>query len=90
MSNLQAFAACGQAFQGAKMMVERPILLHQDDNVLDISNAARVIVCWDLDGLGDIRLQRPGRRAHSEQLQKFTPIGILHDDNSLRGPHEPG
>ena len=44
--------------KGAEVMVERAILLHQDDDVLHISNRSGAVVCRNLERLGDVRLQR--------------------------------
>src|SRR5262249_6542438 len=68
--------------KGAEMMVERAVLLHQDHNVLDISDRACAVVCRNRERLGDVRLQgRQGGR--TRQPQECTPIdfftGLAHE-----------
>jgi hypothetical protein len=62
----------------AEMMVERAVFLHQDDDVLDILNAACSLVCRNRERLSNVCLQgRQGRyRARAHQLQECTPIDM--------------
>ena len=41
-----------------EMMVERAVLLHQDDNVFHIANRSGAVVCRDCQRLGDVRVER--------------------------------
>ncbi len=44
-------------FQGAEMMVEGTVLLHQHDDVFDIADTSRAIVRCNAECSGDIRIQ---------------------------------
>src|SRR5262249_20860743 len=62
------------------MMIERAVLLHQDDDVLDIANRSGAVVCLDGCRLGDGCFERTHRQGgHSRQLQEHTAIYLAHD-----------
>jgi len=65
-------------------MVERPILLHEDNDMLDVMDAARPVVRRYLERLCDAGIQGASHGTHAEQLQEFTPIGILHGNSVIR------
>jgi len=65
--------------KGAEMMVEGAVLLHQDDDVFNITNRACAVACRDFERLGDVRLQRTHDRGHAHQLQEITPVGMAHE-----------
>jgi hypothetical protein len=71
-------AETAHAAQHSEVVVERTVLLHQDDHVLDVGDAARPVVGGDGQGLGDVRRQRGGHHGHAQQLEERTAIG-LHD-----------
>jgi hypothetical protein len=56
--------------KGAEMMVERAVLLRQDDDVLNIANRSCAVVCRNLERLGDVRFQRTRYGGHAHQLQE--------------------
>src|SRR5215469_7906329 len=64
--------------KGAEMMVERAVLLHQNNDMLHILNRACGVVRGNRERLGDVRLQRAhgGRSPH--QLKEHTPIDLAH------------
>jgi len=62
--------------KGAELMVERAVLLHQDNDVLNITNRACAVMCRNRERLGDIRVQRASDGGHAHQLQEFTTVGI--------------
>jgi len=63
--------------KGAEVMVERPVLLHQDDDMLNILNRARTVGRGNRKSLGEVHLQRAHRCAH--ELSKLTPICTAHE-----------
>src|SRR5215831_6093286 len=81
------------AAKRAEMMVERPVLLHQDDDMLDIADRARAVIGRNCERLCDVRPERThgGGRAH--QLKKFAPIDmahvVLHVSSQWRGSETP-
>src|SRR5262245_41348442 len=63
-----------------EMMVEGAVLLHQDDDVLNIANRSGGVVCLYGRRLGDVRFERTRRDSgHARQLQEFTTIHLAHD-----------
>src|SRR5262249_36537664 len=63
-----------------EMMVERAVLLHQDDDVLNVANRSGGVVGLDSRRLGDACVERTRRDGgHTRQLQKFTAIHLAHD-----------
>src|SRR5215831_14206830 len=63
----------------AEMMIERSVLLHQDDDMLDIADRARAVIGRNCERLCDVHPERThcgGRAAH--QLKKFAPIDLAH------------
>src|SRR5262249_503398 len=76
-------ARIGIAADAAKrpeMMVERAVLLHQDDDVLNIANRSGSVVGLDSRRLGDVRFERTRRDGgQARQLQEFTAIHVAHD-----------
>src|SRR5262245_26273955 len=63
-----------------EMMVERAVLLHQDDDVLNVANRSGGVVCLDSRRLGDVCFERTRRDGgHTRQLQEFTAIHLAHD-----------
>jgi hypothetical protein len=71
------------------MMVERAVLLHQDDDVLDIANRSRLVVCRNFERLGDVRLQRTRDGGHAHQLEELTAISVAHEVLLVLGLHGP-
>jgi hypothetical protein len=63
---------------GAEMMIERPVLLHEDDDVLNVADATCAVVRGYFESLRNARLERAGYGTHAEHLQKFAAISILH------------
>ena len=75
-------ARIGETADTAKrpeMMVERAVLLHQDDNVFHIANRSGAVVCRDCQRLGDVRVERTRDGGHARQLQEFTAVDMAHD-----------
>src|SRR3569833_2222418 len=66
------------AFDRTEMMVERPVFLHEDNDVLNVPDTTRAIVRRYFERLGNARPERARHGAHAKQLQKFAAIGILH------------
>src|SRR5262245_20330091 len=63
-----------------EMMVERAVLLHQDDDVLNIANRSGPVVCLDGRRLGYVRCERTRRDGgHARQLQEFTAFHLAHE-----------
>jgi len=60
-------------------MIERPVFLHEDDDVLNVADAPRAVVRGYFESLRNARLERAGYGTHAEHLQKFATVGILHD-----------
>src|SRR5262252_1769173 len=68
-----------------EMMVERAVLLHQDDDVLNIANRSGAVVCLDGRRLGYVRCERTRREGgHARQLQEFTAFHLAHDVSFFR------
>ncbi len=62
----------------SEVFIEGVILLHQNDDVLNVANRARAVVRWNSECLGNVRAQRARHGPHAHQLQELTTIGILH------------
>ena len=67
------------AAKGSEMMVEWAVLLHQNDDVLNIANGSCAVVCGDLECPGDVRFQRTHNGGHAQQLHEFAPVGMAHE-----------
>ena len=65
------------AAQGTEYLVERVVLLHQDDDVLDVLDGAGLEVRRNGQRLGDGRVEDGGGRAQAHELQKFTTVRQL-------------
>src|SRR5262245_61397194 len=66
----------------SEMVVERAVLLHQDDDVLNIANRSGGVVGLDSRRLGDVRFERTRRDGgHARQLQECTAIHLAHDSS---------
>src|SRR5215510_5939234 len=76
-------ARIGKAADTAKrpeVMVERAVLLHQDDDVLNIANRSGAVVCLDGRRLDYVRFERTRRDGgHACELQELPAIHLAHD-----------
>ncbi|MPM90379.1 hypothetical protein SDC9_137500 [bioreactor metagenome] len=71
--------------QGREIVVERPVLLHQDDDVLDILDGAGAVGRGDGGGAGDAFLQYGGGDARSRDLEEAATIEVDHGAPSVEG-----
>ena len=60
------------------MVVERAVLLHQDNDMLHIFNGAGNVVSRNGLRFGDVGLQRAHGGGSADQLQEHTPIDLAH------------
>src|SRR5262249_16950987 len=64
------------AAQGAEVMVERTVLLHQDHDMLDVVDCPRAVVGRDRERLRDGRAEGACYSAPAQHLQELTAIDI--------------
>ena len=78
-ASLRAFASsveAADALQGTEIMIERPVLLHQDDDVVDIGQLS---ACAKRGGLGRNDRSERGQRGRGRgALQETTPRDVDH------------
>src|SRR4029453_5035249 len=71
------------AAQGAEVMVERPVLLHEEHDVLDILDRALAIVGGDSQRSIDALRERGGQSGAAQELQERATTECHHDSHSL-------
>src|SRR5258707_2546810 len=60
--------------QCSEVMIKRAILLHHDDDMFDIGDRARAVVCWKRQGSANACWECGGQRGCAEELKKGTAI----------------
>jgi hypothetical protein len=66
------------AVEGAEVVVERSVLLHQDDDVLDVLDVAGPAMCRDRGGLIDAVRHGGERGRRSRELQEPPAVDVWH------------
>jgi len=61
-------AEAADAAERAEVVIEGAILLHHEDDVLDVVNAAGAVVGWDTESAGDARWKGCGKCAGAQEL----------------------
>ncbi len=64
--------------QGAEVMVEGPVLLHQEDDVLDVVDRARPVVGRNGERLVEILRERGRYGRNTQQRQERATVNIAH------------
>ena len=64
--------------QRAEVVVERPVLLHQEDDVLDVLDRPVLVVGRDCGGLGQVERHCPGNGRYAGQPEKGATVGGGH------------
>src|SRR4030095_14325252 len=86
-------AVTAHAAQRAEVMIERAVLLHQKDHVLDVLNRARAMGRRKCERLLDALRQRRCNRGAGQETHERTTVERLHEQNifmpapALQGPY---
>jgi hypothetical protein len=64
--------------KGAEVVVEGPVLLHQEDDVLDVPDGTGPVVRRDGERLAEIKWQRRGHGRSTHQFQECTTVDGAH------------
>src|SRR5262249_37249675 len=69
----------------SEMMIEGPILLHQNDDMLNIVDRACTVVGGNVERLGDARIHidHGAGGGYAHQLQECAAIVITHEEELL-------
>jgi hypothetical protein len=68
------------AAHGAEVVVEGAVLLHQEDDVLDVLDGARPVVGRDGECLVEVLWQGGGHGRNAQQRQERATVDIAHSD----------
>src|SRR5437879_6277525 len=66
------------AAQGAEVVIERPVLLHQKDDVLDVTDGARAVVRWYRQRSIDALREGRGDRGSAQKPEECSAVGGQH------------
>gem|GEM_PF-4407122 len=77
-------AVAADAAQRAEVVVEGSVLLHQDDDVLDVLDRPRAVVALDRGGPGDARREHRGGGGTQADLQEAAAAQVRHGAQSGR------
>jgi hypothetical protein len=78
------------AAHGAEVVVEGAVLLHQDDDVLDVLDRAGPVVRRDGERLAEVQRERRADRGNSHRLEERTAIHGAHNSAFVRPGRETG
>jgi hypothetical protein len=73
-SNGSRIGKAAHTIQRTEVMIERPVLLHQDDDVLDVRDAASLVGRAHRQCFGNTRRKRGSERGAAQGLQEGTPV----------------
>src|SRR5262249_26463997 len=71
-------AEAADTSEGAEVVVERTVLLHQDDDVLDVLDRPGAVVRGERGGTLDAAGHRGERRGRASELEKAAPVYFGH------------
>ncbi len=71
-------AVAAHAAQGAEVVVEGAVFLHQDDDVLDVLDGPGAVVAGQFQRAGDAGRKQGGERSAAEQTQEVATIRRGH------------
>src|SRR5262245_11827930 len=61
-----------------EVMIERSILLHQDDDVLDVGDGSRAVMSWNGQDAAHVEWERGRERGRAHELQECASIACGH------------